>query len=54
MDICAANSPLQLIQYRHIPNADIIATPRINVAYAEEAAAWPWRFYVKNSPYVSG
>ena len=53
MDICAANSPLQLIQYRHIPNADIIATPRINVAYAEEAAAWPWRFYVKDNPYVS-
>ena len=53
MDICAANSPLQLIQYRHIPNADIIATPRINVAYAEEAAAWPWRFYVKENPYVS-
>ena len=53
MDICAANSPLQLIQYRHIPNADIIATPRINVAYAEEAAAWPWRFYVKENLYVS-
>ena len=53
MDICAANSPLQLIQYRHIPNADIIATPRINVAYAEEAAVWPWRFSVKESPYVS-
>ena len=53
MDICAANSPLQLIQYRHIPNADIIATPRINVAYAEEAAVWPWRFSVKENPYVS-
>ena len=53
MDICAANSPLQLLQYRHIPNADIIATPRINVAYAEEAAVWPWRFSVKESPYVS-
>lgn len=54
LDLCAADSPLRLIRYRHLPDAQIVATPRINVAYAEEAAAWPWRFYVKNSPYVSG
>jgi len=54
LDLCAADSPLRLIRYRHIPDAQIVATPRINVAYAEEAAAWPWRFCVKNSPYVSG
>ena len=54
LDLCATDSPLRLIRYRHIPGAKIGATPRINVAYAEEAAAWPWRFYVKNSPYVSG
>ena len=54
LDLCAADSPLRLIRYRHISDAQSVATPRINVAYAEEAAAWPWRFYVKNSPYVSG
>ena len=54
LDLCATDSPLRLIRYRHIPDAKISATPRINVAYAEEAASWPWRFYVKNSPYVSG
>ncbi len=54
LDLCAADSPLRLIRYRHIPGVQIGATPRINVAYAEEAAAGPWRFYVKNSPYVSG
>ena len=53
LDLCAADSPLRLIRYRHIPDAQIAATPRINVAYAEEAAAWPWRFYVKENPYVS-
>lgn len=53
LDLCAADSPLRLIRYRHISDAQIVATPRINVVYAEEAAAWPWRFYVKNSPYVS-
>lgn len=53
LDLCAADSPLRLICYRHIPEAQIVATPRINVAYAEEAAAWPWRFYVKDNLYVS-
>lgn len=33
--------------------ADIVATTRIGVAYAEESALLPWRFYVKNNPYVS-
>ncbi len=54
LDLCAADSPLRLIRYRHISDAQSVATPRINVAYAEEAAAWPWRFYVKENPYVSG
>ena len=54
LDLCAADSPLRLIRYRHIPDAQIVATPRINVAYAEEAASWPWRFYVNGNPYVSG
>ncbi len=54
LDLCKADSPLQLIKYRHIPKARIEVSPRINVAYAEEAAAWPWRFYVKGNPYVSG
>ena len=53
LDLCNADSPLHLIQYRHIPDAKIVASPRINVAYAEEAAAWPWRFYVKDNPFVS-
>ena len=53
LDLCAADSPLRLIRYRYIPDAQIVATPRINVAYAEEAATWPWRFYVKDNLYVS-
>ena len=54
MDLCAAASPLRLVRYRHIPDALIASSPRINVAYAEEAALWPWRFYVKGNPCVSG
>ena len=53
LDLCATASPLRLIRYRHISDAQIVATPRINVAYAEEAATWPWRFYVKENPFVS-
>ena len=53
MDLCDPASPLRLIKYRHIPDEQIAASPRINVAYAEEAAAWPWRFYVKDNLYVS-
>jgi DNA-3-methyladenine glycosylase len=54
MDLCSAACPLRLIRYRQIPDQMIASSSRINVAYAEEAAAWPWRFYVKDSPYVSG
>ncbi|WEK36276.1 MAG: DNA-3-methyladenine glycosylase [Candidatus Pseudobacter hemicellulosilyticus] len=31
-----------------------LATPRIGVDYAGEHAAWPYRFIVKDNPYVSG
>ncbi|MEM9819706.1 MAG: DNA-3-methyladenine glycosylase [Bacteroidota bacterium] len=32
---------------------DIIASPRVGVAYAEECAAWPWRFRLANSKWTS-
>lgn len=32
---------------------EVITTPRINVDYAGEWAALPWRFVVKDSPYLS-
>ncbi len=31
---------------------EISAGPRIGVDYAGECAAWPWRFWLKNSPFV--
>lgn len=33
---------------------NIIATPRIGVAYAKEDALLPYRFYIKDNKYVSG
>ena len=38
------------IQY---PADDIIKAPRIGVAYAQEDALLPWRFFVKGNKYVS-
>ncbi|WP_330746434.1 DNA-3-methyladenine glycosylase [Chryseobacterium sp. CP-77] len=35
------------------PPAEIIAGPRIGVAYAQEDALLPWRFFVKGNKYVS-
>lgn len=32
----------------------IVTSPRIGVDYAGEHAAWHYRFYLKNNPYVSG
>lgn len=32
---------------------EVLAGPRIGVGYAEECAAWPWRFYQKDSKWVS-
>jgi len=38
--------------YEKILEDDIAAGPRIGVAYAGECAAWHWRFWLKNSPFV--
>ncbi|MFD3447247.1 DNA-3-methyladenine glycosylase [Microbacteriaceae bacterium 4G12] len=32
---------------------ELIAGPRINIDYAEEAIHYPWRFYFKGHPFVS-
>ncbi|MCT2409831.1 DNA-3-methyladenine glycosylase [Chryseobacterium antibioticum] len=37
---------------RYFPE-EIVAGPRIGVAYAQEDALLPWRFYVKGNKYVS-
>ncbi|MBS7233375.1 DNA-3-methyladenine glycosylase [Flavobacterium psychroterrae] len=35
------------------PEDDIIASPRVGVAYAQEDAFLPWRFFIKGNKYVS-
>jgi DNA-3-methyladenine glycosylase len=53
LDLCDANSPLYLRSFRSVPKSKNASSPRINVAYAEEAKDWPWRFFIKGNPFVS-
>lgn len=53
MDLCASDCPLQVLPYRKYGERQIIASPRINVDYAGEAASWPWRFSIADNPFVS-
>lgn len=36
-----------------LPEEQIIASPRVGVAYAEECALWPWRFRIRESKWTS-
>ena len=36
-----------------IAESDIAATPRINVDYAGDASIWPYRFVIRDSPFLS-
>jgi len=36
-----------------VSDAEIVASPRVGVDYAEECAEWPWRFRIKGNPYCS-
>lgn len=42
--------PLQLLPGEEIAKADIKTTPRIGISRATDT---PWRFYMKNNPYIS-
>lgn len=42
--------PLQLVIERPLPLEQIVQTTRIGISQAKDV---PWRFYIKNNPYVS-
>jgi DNA-3-methyladenine glycosylase len=45
--------PLYLTPGEPAGEGDVVASPRIGVDYAGEAAAWPLRFSVRGNPHVS-
>lgn len=50
-DLCG--DILYLLDAPPVPEAEIIACPRINIDYAGEAIHYPWRFLIKDNPYIS-
>ncbi|MCB9292436.1 MAG: DNA-3-methyladenine glycosylase [Lewinellaceae bacterium] len=55
VDLLDPESPIW-IEDRDMPATaeEIAASPRIGVGYAEECAAWEWRFFLKGNVWVSG
>lgn len=53
-DGLSLSGPKIFIEEGHrISPRQIVARPRIGVGYAQEAADWPLRFYIKESPFIS-
>ena len=48
-----AESPIWLADAPVLTEDKIVACPRIGIDYAEECADWPWRFYERDSRWVS-
>lgn len=44
--------PLWIEAGRPLRKETIMQSPRINIAYAQEYAAKPWRFFLRDNPYV--
>ena len=36
-----------------LPEKEILASPRVGIAYAQECANWPWRFRIKKNKWTS-
>lgn len=50
-DLCG--SELYLEPLREVEQGEIMVSPRINIDYAGACADYLWRYFLKNSPYVS-
>jgi DNA-3-methyladenine glycosylase len=46
-------SPLWIEEAAPVSPSLVCAGPRIGVDYAGDAAAWPWRFFIRDSAWVS-
>ena len=54
LDLLDSTSPLRLVgSLGTLTDEQIVASPRVGVAYAEECAAWPWRFRESGSAFTS-
>lgn len=44
---------ITITEYKDYSSLEIAITPRINIDYAPAAADFPWRFFIKDNPYIS-
>lgn len=51
MDLCG--NTLWLEDNMEDRKFEIVETTRVNIDYAEEAVHFPWRFYIRDNPFVS-
>ena len=51
LDLCG--SELYIAHPAEQPRFAVVRTTRINIDYAVKGKQFPWRFYIKDNPYVS-
>ena len=50
-DLCG--SSLCIAHPETVPRISVVRTPRIHIDYAVKGKHFPWRYYIKDNPYVS-
>lgn len=53
LNAVSLTSDILYIEDVNYNNFEIVETTRIGIDYAEEAKDYPWRFYIKDNPYIS-
>lgn len=54
LNLTAADSPIWLEDRgENVVEEEILASPRVGIAYAEECASWDWRFRIKGNRFTS-
>ena len=54
INLLSDNSPISItLAEQKLSSINIIASPRVGIAYAKECAHLPWRFRIKNNPWTS-
>lgn len=51
LDLCGPE--LYIAEDRHIPEEQIMVSPRVHIEYAQECRHYLWRYYVADNPFVS-
>lgn len=54
IDLLSDDSPISItLSKEKLSSKDIVASPRVGIAYAQECAHWPWRFRIKDNAWTS-